>query len=257
MLVSDRPTALVVHGDGDILDLLTRWFEASGFEVVPAISAYRAQASLEGGRLIDVVVAPWDSQQPLGGELYRWVLGHVPDLRTRFVFIADEVPPEFDAVVGGRCLAVTLSALDDLVRIAKAVVARVRTPSRGLPVFSDRPALLIVDDDPVVLEAIGEVLHDAGYTVFPADGGPEATRSLASRDFDGIVIDWRMHDGSGAALYRWICEHKPHLANRVVFLAEGDDDDSGRVAPGRPMFRKGQDSAGLSEALRAIVSARS
>ena len=55
-----------------------------------------------------------------------------------------------------------------------------------------------------------------------------------SREYDVILVDWRMHDGSGVDLYKWVLKNKPHLAARVVFLAEADQDDSGPVAPGRP-----------------------
>ena len=43
------------------------------------------------------------------------------------------------------------------------------------------------------------------------------------------------------------------LAERVVFLSGGESDDAGNVAPGRPMFRKGQDSAALRAVLREII----
>ena len=132
-----RPTVLVIHDDGDVLDLLTRLFEGSGFDVIDAPTAFRAQAPPRGhSATIEVVVAPWDETHAIGGEVYRWVLQHRADLRTRFVFIADEVPPEFDAVVGGRCLAVPLSAPDELVRVARGIVRRVRTPPRGVPIVT-------------------------------------------------------------------------------------------------------------------------
>src|SRR6185503_12156747 len=113
MAASGRFTALVIHGDGGVLDVLTRWFEASGFEVVTALNAFRAQAALEGEKPIEVVVVPWDDAHPVGGEVYRWVLKNRPDLRSRFVFIANDVPSDFDAVVGGRCLAVPLAATEE------------------------------------------------------------------------------------------------------------------------------------------------
>jgi len=246
----------VIHGSADVLDLLTRWFEASNLDVLAATSAFRAQAALEGERPIDVVIAPWDVSHSLGGETYRWVLQHRPDLRNRFVFVADEVPPEFDAVVGGRCLAVPLSAIDELARVATAIVRRVRTPPLGVPVIRQRgrPTLLLVDDDPLLLEAMAHLLNDAGYAVTQTESGNQATEVLELRDFDAIVADWHMHDGSGADLYRWVMKHKPQLAPRVVFLSEADQDDSGPVAPGRPMFRKGQDSQALSDVLREIVA---
>jgi CheY-like chemotaxis protein len=256
VLPSIRPVALVVHGDGDVLDLLTRLFEASGFEVLAAVSAYRGQSQLEGTRDIEVVIAPWDATRGLGGELYRWALGHKPGLRSRFVFIADEVPPEFDAVVGGRCLAVPLAALDELARIARAIVTRVRTPPRGLPVISEGPSLLVADDDAALLGAMAEILEKAGYTVFHVDSGVAAKQALEGRDFDAIVLDWHMHDTGGADIYEWILDEKPHLAARVVFLTESDEVDIGPIAPGRPMFRKGQDSQGLADALKHITQLR-
>lgn len=264
---SGRFTALVLHDDGSVLDFLTRWLEASGLDVVSALGSYRAKTHLEGERAIDVVIAPWDATHALGGDVYRWVLAHRTDLRTRFVFIADEVPPEFDAVVGGRCLAVPLSAteirasdgwgagIDELVRVALAVVRRVRTPPLGLPISTDRPSLLLVDDDPILLGVMADFLTEAGYAVTQAESGSEASTLLETGEFDAIVTDWHMHDGSGADLYRWILQVRPALAPRVVFLSEADGDDSAPVAPGRPMLRKGQDSQALSAALRDIVNA--
>ena len=253
---SSRFTALVVHGDGEVLDHLTRWFEASDFDVVTAPSGFRAQAHLEGERPVEVVIAPWDDAQPVGGEVYRWVLRNRPDLRSRFVFIADDPPPEFDAVVGGRCLAVPLAAVDEIVRVASGVVRRVRTPPRGIPILRGpgRPGLLLADDDPLLLVAMAELFTEIGYAVSQVDSIKSAVELVEFRDFDVIVVDWHMHDGKGMDLYKWILGHKPHLAARVVFLAESDLDDSGPVAPGRPMFRKGQDSQGLIEAIKAIVA---
>jgi DNA-binding response OmpR family regulator len=251
MSASGRPSALLIHDDGDVLDLLTRLFESNGFEVVAATSAFRAQSHLDGARYIEVVVAPWDVSHAAGGDAYRWVLKHRADLRNRFVFLADEVPPEFDAVVGGRCLAVPLAALDDLIRVSEGIVRRVRTPPRGIPIVTDRPSLLLADDDPLLLEAAAGLFHDSGYAVTTVESGSEACIRLELRDFDALVLDWVMHDGSGADVYEWILEHKPHLAARVVFLS---DDDTDSVAPGRPRFRKGQDSRALTEILRTIVN---
>src|SRR5262249_6012312 len=43
------------------------------------------------------------------------------------------------------------------------------------------------------------------------------------------------------------------LTERVVFLADEEGQDAGAVAPGRPMFRKGQDFAALAAVLRQIA----
>lgn len=252
-----RFTALVIHGDGSVLDVLTRWFEASGFEVLTALNAFRAQAALEGEKVIEVVVVPWDDTQPVGGEVYRWVLKNRPDLRSRFVFIADDVPPEFDATVAGRCLAVPLAATDEIVRVATGVVRRVRTPPRGVPVVRGpgRPTLLLADDDPLLLPAMAELLTQAGYAVTQVDGVKAAVEVCEFRDFDVIVSDWRLHDGTGHDVLKWLQANKAHLAKRMVFLSESDQDetDADQTAPGRPLFRKGQDSQSFIDGLRDIV----
>jgi CheY-like chemotaxis protein len=255
MPASGRFTALVIHGDGGVLDVLTRWFEASGFEVITALNAFRAQAHLEGGKSVEVVIAPWDEAQPVGGEIYRWVLNHRPSLRSRFVFIADDVPVDFDSVVGGRCLALPLSDVQEIVRVASGVVRRVRTPPRGVPVLRGpgRPALLLADDDPLLLPAMAEALTQAGYAVSPVDSLKDAIELAEFRDFNAIVCDWRLHDGTGLDLFKWLQSHKPHLVDRVVFLSEGDQDDIAAATPGRPLFRKGQDSQNFLDMLREIV----
>jgi DNA-binding NtrC family response regulator len=256
MAPSGRFTALVVHGDGEVLDSLTRWFAANGFDVIPAPSGFRAKAHLESDRAVEVVIAPWDDSHPIGGEMYRWVLQNRPDLRSRFVFLADDVPAEFDAVVGGRCLALPMAAVEEALRVATGIAKRVRTPLRGVPIMRGpgRPGLLLVDDDPPVLVAMAELLTDGGYAVQQVGSLKDAMELVEFKDFDVIVADWKLHDGSTATLYQWILKHKPHLAARVIFLSEADLDDSGPIAPGRPMFRKGQDSQALIDAIKEIAT---
>ena len=251
---------LVVHDDGEALDALTRLFEANGFDVLTAASGFRAQAQLEGARPIDVVVAPWDSARAIGGEIYRWALQRRYDLRDGFVFLAPEPPPELDRLVGGRCLAVPMTRPAELIRVTHATVVRRRAlaaapaadPGAAVDGF-ELPTLLLADDEPVLLQVMGDLLTEAGYAIVRVASGHDAIRWLEHEDRDAIVLDWNMDDGTGADAYRWIAHAKPHLADRVVFLSDEESDDAAVVAPGRPMFRKGQDSRALTEALRQIL----
>lgn len=252
-----RPTVLVIHDDGDALDLMTRLFEASGFDVVTAVTGFRAQAHLEGDRTVDVVVAPWDTHHAVGGEVYRWSLQRRYDLRDQFVFVGSEVPAEFDQVVAGRCLVVSMTRPAEIVRVALAAVKR-RTQleaTRDALAESDhsRPRLLLADDEPVLLLVIGDYLAQCGFTVTRVESGHAAIVLLEHEEFDAIVSDWQMDDGDGADVYRWILQYKPGLAERVVFLSGGEADDAGVIAPGRPMFRKGQDANALTGVLHEIV----
>jgi CheY-like chemotaxis protein len=253
-----RPTALVIHDDGEALDVLTRLFEAAGFEVHTAVTGFRAQAHLEGERPIDAVIVPWDAAHPVGSEVYRWSLQRRYDLRDGFVFLADEIPADFDRLVAGRCLCASLARPLEVVRIATATVRRRRQLEAARDAALEeadatRPTLLLADDEPVLLMAMAELFGDAGYAVSRVESGHGAIQLLEHEDFDAIVTDWNMDDGNGADIYRWIAQVKPWLAERVVFLADEEGDDAAVVAPGRPMFRKGADSRALATVLGQIV----
>jgi CheY-like chemotaxis protein len=249
---------LVIHDDGDALDVLTRLFEASGFEVITAVTGFRAQAHLEGDRPIDVVVVPWEAAHPVGGEVYRWSLQRRYDLRDGFVFLAAEPPAEFDRLVAGRCLVVSMARPAEVVRVTAAAVKRRHQLEAARDAAfdeadADRPTLLLADDEPVLLMVMADLFFDAGYAVSRVDSGHGAILLLENAEFDVIVTDWNMDDGSGADIYRWIVQVKPWLAERVVFLAGEEGEDAAVVAPGRPMFRKGQDSRALTTVVREIV----
>ena len=252
-----RPTVLVIHDDGEALDLLTQLFEASGFEVITAVTGFRAQAHLEGNRPIDVVVVPWDAAHPVGGDVYRWSLHRRYDLRDGFVFLAAELPPDFDRLVAGRCLGVALTRPAEIVRVATAAVKRRRALEIARDAVEvadgDQPTLLLADDEPVLLMVMADLLGEAGFAVSRVESGHGAILLLEHGEFDVIVADWNMDDGNGADVYRWIALTKPWLAERVVFLADEEGEDATVVAPGRPMFRKGQDSRALIAVLREIV----
>ena len=205
---------------------------------------------------IEVVIAPWDATHPAGGEVYRWVLQNRADLRNRFVFIADEVPPEFDAVVGGRCLAVPLVGADEIVRVAqRRSCAACRTPPRGVPdCRSDRPSLLLADDDPLLLERDGRAARRRRLRGDHVESGGEACiRARAARLRRDRASTGACTTAAAPTSTGGCSSTSPRSRQRVVFLSEADADDSGPVAPGRPMFRKGQDFQALSDMLRMLV----
>jgi len=116
-----------------------------------------------------------------------------------------------------------------------------------------KASLLLVDDDPLLLHAMADLFNEQGYAVTQVDNLKQAVDLVELKDFYVIVADWKTHDGNAGSLYKWIVQHKPHLSARVVFLSAADLDDSGPIAPGRPMFRKGQDFQALSDVLRRIA----
>jgi CheY-like chemotaxis protein len=262
-----RSTILIIHQDGNELDRLTRLFEGRGFDVVTAATAFQANARLDGERSIDVVVAQWDDENALGGEVYRWVLRHRSRLRGQFVFLGVAPPDGFDLMVAGRCLIVDPNEDAELVRVTEAASRRSRQlalaktdESGAVAAYASAdgaygPRLLLVDDEPVLLAVMAGWFAEVGFRVTAVESGNAAIDQLASSEFDVVVTDWQMEDGSGAELYRWIRAHKPDHVERVAFLADGRVEQIRAALPGVPVFAKGQDADGLIAVLRQIAGA--
>ncbi|MDR1646624.1 MAG: sigma-54 dependent transcriptional regulator [Zoogloeaceae bacterium] len=72
-------------------------------------------------------------------------------------------------------------------------------------------AILVVEDDPNLREAIGDTLELAGRSVRTASGGEEALEILAQEQFAIVISDVRMIPMDGIALLKEIRLHHPRL----------------------------------------------
>ncbi|MBZ5695725.1 MAG: PAS domain S-box protein [Acidobacteriia bacterium] len=92
--------------------------------------------------------------------------------------------------------------------------------------------ILLVDHDETLLQLEREVMVAAGTSVKVARTAQEAIEILKRDSVDAVVSDMNMPgEISTATLYRWIEQHRPDLAARVVFTASnpnGDFADAGR-----------------------------
>lgn len=57
--------------------------------------------------------------------------------------------------------------------------------------------ILVVDDEPLIREVIGDVLREEGYGVLFASGGKSMLRLLESERPDLVLLDVMMPDGDG------------------------------------------------------------
>ena len=74
--------------------------------------------------------------------------------------------------------------------------------------------LLLVDDDPFILEGIGEDLEQRGYCVTRVRSGEEAIDWLQRASFDLVITDLVMPAMSGRELVEHIRQRAP--ATRVI-----------------------------------------
>jgi excisionase family DNA binding protein len=65
-----------------------------------------------------------------------------------------------------------------------------------------RPRILVVDDDPAVLDLLGKSLSVSDYEVALVDDGPTALTRLAEVDYDLLIIDLKMPGMDGLSVIR-------------------------------------------------------
>ena len=92
-------------------------------------------------------------------------------------------------------------------------------PAAGLRSEREAASILLVDDDPAVLRAVGRSLRSRGYAVVTAQNGEEATRQIGENAFDVILSDIGMPGINGIQLLREVREHD---LNVPIILITGE-----------------------------------
>jgi len=78
------------------------------------------------------------------------------------------------------------------------------------------PRVLVVDDEPVVVNSIRKTLARKAYRVEEAFSGKEALSRITTEAYDLVLLDMRLPDASGLDLINDIKRRKPNL--RVVIV---------------------------------------
>lgn len=91
--------------------------------------------------------------------------------------------------------------------------------SRPAPTPPRRARVLVVDDEPALVRALGRVL--AGHEVVTARSGREALTLCAAGWFDVILCDLMMPDLTGMDVYERLVDIAPEQASRMVFVTGG------------------------------------
>jgi len=85
------------------------------------------------------------------------------------------------------------------------------------------PRVLLVDDEDLLLHSWVREFRRVGVATQTARTGREAAEVLvrAQGDFDAVICDLHMPDGSGVELYRFIQIEFPGLEHRIVIVTGG------------------------------------
>lgn len=77
--------------------------------------------------------------------------------------------------------------------------------------------ILVVDDEPTILDIFKITLHEPEYIVKTASNGNDAMKMLIDGDWDIVITDMRMPGMDGRELYSTAILKKPALKSRFIF----------------------------------------
>ncbi len=91
----------------------------------------------------------------------------------------------------------------------------------GIKSGQAKPAVLLVDDEPLVLKALEKTLLDPRFDLVMAEDGAEALKLMRQRMFAVIICDQRMPGITGAEVLREAVNIQSH-AIRILLTGSGD-----------------------------------
>ena len=78
--------------------------------------------------------------------------------------------------------------------------------------------ILVVDDEPFIVQLVADMLSEEGYHVDTAANGLLAIEQIEQHPYDLILSDLRMPALDGLALYRELEQKWPDLLQRIIFV---------------------------------------
>lgn len=115
--------------------------------------------------------------------------------------------------------------------------------------------VLVIDDDPEILELLGTVIAGEGHRADTAASGHDGLKMLETREYDLILCDIVMPGFDGTRVFEEMAVRWPHLLGRFIFISgygDGLDERARSFISGRgvPIIGKPFDKHEISEAIK-------
>lgn len=105
--------------------------------------------------------------------------------------------------------------------------------------------ILVVDDSSAVRAAIAIMLEREGFDALLVDGGRAGVETVATQEFDVLIVDMFMPEMDGFEFIRSVRQQKPNLP--IIAISGGS---FGSDAPGAPDFLSMATKLGAIRSLR-------
>ncbi|MGZ6672574.1 MAG: response regulator [Solirubrobacteraceae bacterium] len=214
-------TVVVIEDDRRSADLLTLYLEGAGYAVMVAGDGVDG---LELVRRVEPTAVILDVRLP---RLDGWdVLA-----RLKADPATASLPVVIVSMIDERGRGFALGAAEYLVK----PVDRERFLSaleRYVPARTDRPTVVVIDDDPMDLDLVEAVLAPAGYSVLRAAGGEEGVALVAREQPAVVLLDLLMPGVDGFAVIERLRADPATVEVPIVVLTakEMTGDDRDRLA---------------------------
>jgi CheY-like chemotaxis protein/anti-sigma regulatory factor (Ser/Thr protein kinase) len=90
--------------------------------------------------------------------------------------------------------------------------------ARRQPTKSAPGRVLVIDDEPGILDLLSDILVAQNHTVTTSADANDALEKIQSNEYDCIICDIRMPDVDGRELSQWVKEYDRDLYHRLVFI---------------------------------------
>ena len=115
--------------------------------------------------------------------------------------------------------------------------------------------VLVVDDEPSICQALSMLFAWHGIEAATALTAADALRAITKSTFDVLLIDLRLRDARGDAIFRAAVEHDPSYRERTLFMTGDITTEAERViaATNCPYLRKPFDITLAVQAIAALL----
>ena len=224
-LASDLSTTMADPGQIDqvLVNLIGTAIHVLGERPDPRVLTIRTE---EAGNYIRMIVAdngpgiprdiigrifdPFFTTKPLGkGTGLGLTISNTIVQEHRGRILAENQP------AGGAKFTVDLPIVQCVVTpTADRLPPKIKQPAAG----AAKRTVLVVDDEPNIVDLLKMVLTQDGYEVATATNGQEALERIAARSYDLILSDMRMPGMDGREFFETVKKRNPALAHRIVFV---------------------------------------